>query len=189
MKTPAPISRRDFGRLAAAAAGLSFIDPEGTAARSPSPVPEADSTGSGPPTRQEADAPPLESEPLMDIVLDLGQAQVLGPRRIVPVTGGTFEGPRLQGRALEGGADWVRARPDDASELDVRITLETDDEALIYVTYRGILHNPTDGDLYWRVTPYFETAAEQYDWLNRIVTVGVGRQQPGQAAYWFYRIL
>ena len=189
MKRPAPISRRDFGRLAAAAAGLSFIDPEGAAARTPDPVPEPASIPEPSANRQTVDAPPLESEPLMDIVLDLGQPQVLGPRRIVPVTGGTFEGPRLRGRVLEGGADWVRARPDGASELDVRITLETDDEALIYVTYRGILYNPPEGELYWRVTPYFETAAESYDWLNRIVTVGVGRQQPGQAAYWFHRIL
>jgi len=183
MTFPAPLSRRDFGRLAAAAAGLTLIDPRSAAARTT----PGDLEGS--PALQSVDAPPLEYEPLMDIVLDVGQPQVIGSRRIVPVTGGTFEGPRLRGRALEGGADWMEARPDGANELNVRVTLETDDDALIYATYRGILHNPPDGELYWRVTPYFETAADQYDWLNRIVTVGVGRQQPGQAAYWFYRIL
>jgi len=164
------LSRRDFGRAAAAAAGLTLLGGRELAS-------------------QEVDAPPLEYEPLMDFVADLGEPQVLGSRRIVPITGGTFEGPELRGRILEGGADWVRARPDGASELDVRVTLQTEDEALIYLTYRGILYNPPEGDLYWRVTPYFETAAESYDWLNRIVTVGVARQEPGQAAYWFYRIL
>lgn len=170
MTPEAPLSRRDFGRAAAAAAGLTLLEGRNLAS-------------------QQVDAPPLEYEPLMDFVADLGEPQVLGSRRIVPITGGTFEGPDLRGRILEGGADWVRSRPDGASELDVRVTLETEDEALIYVTYRGILYNPPEGDLYWRVTPYFETAAGSYDWLNRIVTVGVGRQQPGQAAYWFYRIL
>lgn len=189
MKPPLPISRRDFGRLTAAAAGLSLVDPGSVVAEpiASTHPPAADPRSS--PDAQTADFPALEYEPLMDIVLDLGETQVLGSRRIVPVTGGTFEGPRLRGRALDGGADWVRARPDGASELDVRVTLETDDDALIYVSYRGILHNPPDDELYWRVTPYFETAADEYDWLNRIVTVGVGRRQPGQAAYWFYRIL
>lgn len=170
MSTEPSLSRRDFGRAAAAAAGLTLLEGRSLAS-------------------QQVDVPPLEYEPLMNFVADLGEAQVLGSRRIVPITGGTFEGPRLRGRILEGGADWVRARPDGASELDVRVTLETEDEALVYVTYRGILHNPPEDDLYWRVTPYFETAAESYDWLNRIVAVGVGRRQPGQAAYWFYRIL
>jgi len=59
-----------------------------------------------------ADAPPLRSELLMDLVLDLGPAQNLAPRRIVPVTGGTFEGPDVRGIVLPGGADWVCRRPD-----------------------------------------------------------------------------
>lgn len=194
MPTESSLSRRDFGRMAAAAAGLSLLGPGPVSARESSRGSDrASAPGSvrrsGPESAQEVNAPPLEYEPLMDFAADLGDSRVLGNRRIVPITGGTFRGPRLRGRILEGGADWVRARADGASELDVRVTLETDDEALIYVTYGGILYNPPDGDLYWRVTPYFETAAEEYDWLNRIVTVGVGRQQPGQAAYWFYRIL
>lgn len=187
MKTSEAISRRDFGRLAAAAAGFSLVAPGSVGAEPPTSPTTSDRRPS--PGAQAADFPTLEYDPLMDIVLDLGETQVLGSRRIVPVTGGTFEGPRLRGRVLEGGADSVRARPDGASELDVRVTLETDDDALVYATYRGILYNPPEGELYWRVTPYFETAAEEYDWLNRIVTVGVGRRQPGQAAYWFYRIL
>lgn len=170
MSDSSPLSRRDFGRMAAAAAGLSLLAPERLAGR-------------------QAQAPPLEYEPLMDFVADLGERRQVGRRRIVRVTGGTFEGPELSGRILPGGADWVRQRPDGASVLDVRVTLETDDGALIYTSYRGILYNPDDGDLYWRVTPVFETGDERYDWLTRIVTVGVGRQQPGQAAYWFYRIL
>ena len=56
----------------------------------------------------------------MDMVLDTLPAQDLGARRIVPVTGGTFEGPKLKGTALSGGGDWILRRPDGANELNVR---------------------------------------------------------------------
>ena len=55
---------------------------------------------------------------------DLGRTP-LGHRRIVRVTGGTFEGPRLRG-------DWLVERADGVRQLDVRITLRTDDGALIF---------------------------------------------------------
>ena len=59
-----------------------------------------------------------------------------GLRRIAPVTGGTFSGERLSG-AVHGGADWVINRPDGVMVIDVRLTLETGDGALIYLTYQG----------------------------------------------------
>ena len=62
-----------------------------------------------------------------------------GNRQIVPVTGGSFEGPRLKGKVLPGGGDWLLVRPDGVGELDVRATLQTDDGAFIYVTYRGYI--------------------------------------------------
>ena len=125
----------------------------------------------------------------MDMELDIADAQVLGPRRIVPVTGGTFEGPRLQGVVLAGVGDWLIRRPDGASELNVRATLQTDDDALIYVWYRGIIHTPAGGETYWRTTPVFETASDKYSWLNRIISVGVGQTIPGKAAYRVFQIL
>ena len=82
----------------------------------------------------------------MDMILDVAAPQNLGTRRIVPVTGGTFEGPKLKGTALGGGADWILVRPDGVSELNVRVTLRTDDEQLIYVTYRGLLFTPKGGE-------------------------------------------
>src|SRR5882724_10646472 len=66
----------------------------------------------------------------------------LGDRRDVLVTGGDFTGPRLRGRVLPGGSDWIIARPDGALLLDVRATLETDDGALINMTYGGLRHGP-----------------------------------------------
>jgi hypothetical protein len=163
------ISRRGFARLAAAA-GLSLLSGADAAA-------------------QGADAPLLRSELLMDLVLDLGPAQNLAPRRIVPVTGGTFEGPDVRGTVLPGGADWIRRRPDGTDDLSVRVTLRTEDDELIYMEYRGVIHTPPGGERYWRTVPTFETAAAKYAWLNHTVAVGVGRPVPGKAAYWVYRIL
>ena len=65
-----------------------------------------------------------------------------GNRRIGLVAGGTFEGKRLHGTVLPGGADWIMVRPDGATTLDVRLVLQTDDGATIGMTYRGMRHGP-----------------------------------------------
>ena len=65
-----------------------------------------------------------------------------GNRRIGLVAGGTFEGARLRGKVLPGGADWIIVRPDGVTTLDVRLVLETDDGAAIGMTYRGLRHGP-----------------------------------------------
>ena len=56
-----------------------------------------------------------------------------GNRRIVTVTGGQCEGPRLRGTVQPGGGDWLVVDSKGVARLDVRVTLETDDGALIYV--------------------------------------------------------
>ena len=150
----------------------------------------ANDAGAGPQQPAGSSVPaPLKSEFLMDVILDVAAPQTVGPRRIVPVTGGTFEGPKLKGTALGGGADWILVRPDGVSELSVRVTLKTDDEQLINLTYRGLLFTPKGGEQYWRTTPIFETGAAKYEWLNKIIAVGVGKTVPGKAAYSIYQIL
>src|SRR3989440_13014347 len=67
-----------------------------------------------------------------------------GTRVIAPITSGTFEGPRLRGRVLPGGGDWTLFRSDAVLELDLRITLETDDDALISMTSLGLRHGPAE---------------------------------------------
>ena len=125
----------------------------------------------------------------MNLEADLDEAQVVGARRIVPVTGGTFAGPKLKGVVLPGGGDWLVGRPDGTSELDVRATLQTDDEQLIYARYRGIIHTPEGGEMYFRTTPIFETGSEQYDWLTRMIYVGIGQLAAGRVVYSIYEIL
>src|SRR3989442_13382316 len=87
-----------------------------------------------------------------------------GARVIAPITSGTFEGPRLRGRVLPGGGDWTLLRPDAVLELDLRITLETDDHALICMTSHGLRHGPPDaiaalarGEAVDPATYYFRT--------------------------------
>ncbi|MEX0941607.1 MAG: DUF3237 domain-containing protein [Pseudomonadales bacterium] len=136
----------------------------------------------------QAPEPGLESEYLMDIVLETAAPQQAGTRLIVPITGGSFEGPGIKGKILDVGADWISTRPDGVNDLDVRITLETDDHALIYMTYAGILDR-TGAGAYWRMVPTFETGAEKYQYLTKIIAVGVGKRMDGKTAYRIYRIL
>jgi Protein of unknown function (DUF3237) len=147
----------------------------------------------------------LDSELLLDAQFDLNPpenigATPLGARSIFVVTGGTFEGPRLRGKVRSGG-DWYLALPNGAGELDVRLTLESDDGALIFVTYRGVLDATPDvmrralsgeevspSEYYFRTTPRFETGSEKYAWLNRTVCVGVGRLVPGKVGYRIFAV-
>jgi len=130
---------------------------------------------------------PLESEFAFSLLLDVDPQIDAGHVRIAPVTGGTFEGPNIRGTVHPGGADWI-TQVQGHSSLDVRITLETDDGALIYMTYTGVVARGAGG-LYWRVRPIFSTASEKYDWLNQSVFVGKNKQVEGKVAYDVFRIL
>ena len=171
-----PLSRRDFTRLglgSAAALGAAALGGgTGIIAR---------------PAAAQQPASDLQSEYLMELLLDGEPLVDTGHYRIAPLAGGSFAGPRLRGEVLPGGADWI-TQVSGHSSLDVRITLLTDDGAHIYMTYRGIVKQ--DGsDTYWRITPSFHTAADQYDWLNHLVCVGKNKQVQGKIAYDVWRIL
>jgi len=125
-----------------------------------------------------------------------------GQRRIVPIQGGEFEGPRLRGRVLENGADWMNIRPNQIIAIDCRAALETDDGALIYMHYGGFRYGPPEimaalargesvdpAEYYFRISPTFETGSTQYSWLNQIVAVGIGRRVPEGPIYDVYEIL
>ena len=125
-----------------------------------------------------------------------------GQRRIIPVEGGEFKGPKLRGTVLPGGADWMLVRVDGVVQPDVRLTLQTDDGQLIYMRYGGIRHGPPEvmerlarGELvdsaeyYFRITPQFETASLKYAWLNKIIAVGIGDRLKTGPIYYVYEIL
>ncbi len=151
--------------------------------------------------------PELKSEFLftvrvgVSVLHDIGETP-LGLRHIDMLGAGSFDGPRLKGKVLPGGMDQKMFRADGAMNPNVRLVLQTDDDAMIYMHYTGIrwgtpevMRRIADGkdvdpsEYYLRNTPYFETASEKYDWLNRIVAVGVGRRMPDHAAYDVFEIL
>ena len=135
----------------------------------------------------------MNSRPLMTVRIAAAPAQKLGPvphgtRSVVPVTGGDFEGARLRGKVLPGGGDWLLLRSDGVLELDLRITLETDDTPLIYMTFQGLRHGPPASQ-YFRTLPRFETSSEKYAFLNRIITIGFGEARPDGAVHKIEEIL
>jgi hypothetical protein len=121
----------------------------------------------------------MRSRPLMTLRLDTAPTQNIGAgphgvRVTFPVVGGSFEGERLRGKVLAGGDDWTVKRPDGVVELDLRITLQTDDGALIHMTFEGIRDDAAPGAPYFRTLPRFETAEPKYAFLNGLLAVGIG---------------
>ncbi|HEY4012976.1 MAG TPA: DUF3237 domain-containing protein [Polyangiaceae bacterium] len=122
----------------------------------------------------------MKTRPLLVLTLETAATQELGPtplgkRMTFPVVGGAFEGERLRGKVLPGGADWALQRPDGAVELDLRVTLETDDGALVHMIFSGLRD---DARAYFHTLPRFETAAPQYAFLNRLLALGTGEIGP-----------
>ena len=118
----------------------------------------------------------MNFRPLMRLRLTTAATEEIGPTphgrlSIFPITGGSFDGERLRGTVLGGGGDWVIAVADGTFELDLRLTLQTDDSALIHMTFTGVRD---DTNRYFRTLPRFETAAPKYAFLNRLLAVGTG---------------
>src|ERR1700686_3812039 len=153
-------------------------------------------------------ATPMNTRPLMTMqvkvarVLDVG-AVPYGTRRIAPLDGGTFEGPRLRGTVLPGSsADWLLLRPDGVLELDLRATLRTDDGALISMKSFGLRHGPPDvmealargeavdpAAYYFRTTPRFETSPPAYAFLNHLIMVASGDRRAEGPIYTIHELL
>jgi hypothetical protein len=140
------------------------------------------------------------------------QVTVAGPQKIgavphgtrvtAPITEGRFGGPRLRGRVLPGGADWTLLRGDGVLELDLRLTLQTDDGALIHMTSFGLRHGPPEviaalgrgekvdpSEYYFRTIPHFETGDPRYGFLNRLLAVSTGDRRAEGPIYTIEEIL
>jgi hypothetical protein len=148
----------------------------------------------------------MDSRLLMMLQVFVGPPQKLGAvphgtRIIAPITSGIFEGPRLRGKVL-GGGDWLLTRADGVVELDLRITLETDDGALISMTSFGLRHGPPEvlaalargesvdpSKYYFRTAPRFETSAPQYAFLNRMIAIASGDRRATGPIYTINEIL
>jgi hypothetical protein len=124
-----------------------------------------------------------------------------GARIYFEVTGGRAEGERFRAEVVPGGGDWLLVGPDGLARLDVRAAFRTDDGALVYAQYTGVLELNDDvtnalatagstamDDQYFRTTPRFETGDERYAWMQQSVFVSVGRLVDGCVEYRVYRV-
>jgi hypothetical protein len=117
-----------------------------------------------------ADVPGPETEFVMQLKVKLGEAYSVGEtpkgrRTVIPITGGTFEGPLLKGTILEGGADWQLAKGN-RTELEAIYSIKTDDGVYIHIRNRGIIAGG-EGGFYFKAAPQFEAPEDsKYAWLN-----------------------
>ena len=146
----------------------------------------------------------LKTQPIFDMhvtlkaPLNIG-ASYAGQRIIFDVQSGFFEGEKLNGTLKPSGGDWLMRHPDGSYTLDVRVCLETNDGALIYMHYKGRwiipVHlqkkvmsahtcNEVDKDEYYqRNLILFETSDARYQWLNELVAVSQGYRTPVGISY------
>ena len=119
----------------------------------------------------------IELVPLCTLTVTLAPTISVSPSLVVgEVTAARAEGERLTA-SLKGAAaaDWLQVSPDGYGTLDVKITLETDDGAVVHATYSGRLDFTT---MTAYAAPLFHTGDERYAWLNRIQAVSKGTFQP-----------
>jgi hypothetical protein len=149
----------------------------------------------------------VRTKPMFAMRLDVRPLLIVGAtpgayRRVGVVTGGSFEGERLSGAVLDGSSDWQTVRNDDSTTLNVRLVLKTEDGALIGMTYQGLRHGPADiiariekgevvdpASYYFRINPLFETEAAKYDWINRVIAVGIGHRFADGPVYNVFEVL
>ena len=100
-----------------------------------------------------------------------------GQRTIIPITGGTFEGPNIKGTIINGGADYqLGNKATGRTELEAIYCIKTDDGVNIHVRNRGIIANGKDDQgnptFYFKAAPQFEAPADsKYAWLNNAIFV------------------
>jgi len=149
---------------------------------------------STPPEKQSpASVPPLQTEFVYEAVVtidapvDVG-ATPLGRRRYIPITGGTFLGPRLRGAILPGGADWQTDRSDGVTEADALYSIRTDDGVVIIVRNQGVI---AAGGAYMRTALRFTAPIGPYEWLNQsqFVSSIAGGPRPGTVIIRVFRVL
>ena len=125
-----------------------------------------------------------------------------GKRIIANVDGGHFEGPNIKGTVQPPAGDWFLIRADNSVQLDVRVSLVTDDNTLIYMSYQGlragqpsVLDRLAVGEdvdpreYYMRTICKFETADGKYDWLNQLLAAETSQRFPDRVVYDNHQII
>lgn len=135
-----------------------------------------------------------QENPGLELVFEetvtLGEAIVMGEtargqRQLIPITGGTFEGPNIKGEVLPMGWDWQLVRGDGCVEIEADYFLRTDDGVLINIVNSGVLCPASEGGANpVRTQPVFEVPLGKYEWLGQggyIGTLGMAVASDGPA--------
>jgi hypothetical protein len=151
--------------------------------------------------------PELNSTYLGELMMEITGSYLLGDapvgrRRLDRLDKGHFKGPKIQAEIVTGGMDLLLGGADGAVRPDVRLILKLDDGEILLIVYRGVRHAPAEvmqriakgervppNEYYLRTSLVFETASKKYDWMNRVVGVGVGRREPRAVFYDVFGIL
>jgi Protein of unknown function (DUF3237) len=125
-----------------------------------------------------------------------------GLRRIIPIAGGTFEGPKMKGEVLDGGADWQIVRKDGVSELEAHYQIKTDDGVIIYIKNVGLrVATPAvaarigrgeivpPSEYYFRAVPKFEAPEGKYAWVNNAIFICKGIRNPDNVTIQVWKVL
>jgi hypothetical protein len=128
-----------------------------------------------------------------------------GRRRIIPITGGTMQGPQLQGRVLQGGADFQLVVSETAADLDARYLIALDTPGLegehLYVQNRALRRGSAEdiaklvrgevvdpAAIYFRCVPTFEVSSPKLAWLTESIFIGTGARHPDRVEISLYRV-
>lgn len=115
---------------------------------------------------------------------------------------GRVSGPKVNGAIVAPTADWLRTMPGGSLRVDARMTIRTEDDALIYAVYSGVISVSaenfarmsagavlTAADMYFIITPAFQTAHKKYAWLNHVQAIGkVASLKGGEGGFVAYDI-
>lgn len=154
---------------------------------------------------------PAPQQPGLSFVCQLnvkiGTAYVVGEtprgtRRIIPILGGTVEGPSLKGEILPGGADWQIVRKDGVAELEAHYQFKTDDGVIIYIKNVGLRVATTEvaariargeqvnpAEYYFRAIPKFEAPSGKYDWMNNAIFICTAFRNPETVVIQVWKVL
>ena len=125
-----------------------------------------------------------------------------GRRRVVPIAGGTVEGPLLNGEIVPGGADWQVIAADGTVDVEARYTLAADDGGLILVHSRGVRNGPPEvmarllagedvdtSEYYFRTLVTLESSAPAHAWVNGRLFIAVAAREPAAVLIDLHEIL
>ena len=126
-----------------------------------------------------------------------------GPRRMIPILEGTFEGPHIRGTIVSAAAaDWQFTRPDGVTQAEATYAIKTDDNVIIQIENYGLRFGPEDvmrrlaagedvdpSEYYFRTNPRFKAPTGTYDWLNKGIFIGTGARYANSIKLWFFKVI